>query len=345
MLRTRNWQQLRRGVATAAVVAAPPCKFFYNDVYEVELPPGHRFPMAKYRLARERLQAELGGSAGLATFEVSPLATSDELVTTHDDCYVKRYLEGEFTAKENRRVGFPWSEASVARSLSSVGGTVAAARAVVSPGGPRFAGHIAGGTHHAFADYGEGFCVFSDIAVATNVVLQEAEDVVERVLIVDLDVHQGNGNAVLLQNEYRAFTFSVQCRQNLFSAEQHSDLDIYLPAGAGDDEYLAALVESLPAVFVRFEPCLVFFQSGVDPLASDRLGKLQLSRAGLRARNDLVYNLTLEQPNAPGLVITFGGGYPKDLGPESGAFQEVVEAHSDVYRGAAQKLAEYTTTI
>jgi acetoin utilization deacetylase AcuC-like enzyme len=152
-----------------------PCKLFYNDVYEVHLPQGHRFPMEKYRMVRERLQAELA-SSGLAEFEVSPLATLDEVLTTHEESYVRRYMAGEFTAQENRAVGFPWSEASVARSLSSVGGTIAAARAVSAPEGPLVAGHIAGGTHHAFAGHGEGFCVFSDIAVATNVILLEMGD-------------------------------------------------------------------------------------------------------------------------------------------------------------------------
>jgi acetoin utilization deacetylase AcuC-like enzyme len=325
--------------------------FLYNDVYEVPLPDGHRFPMQKYRHARVQLQQQLdGGSSSdssqpLATFEVSPLATMQELATTHDEDYVRRYLAGEFTARENRVVGFPWSEASVQRSLSSVGGTLAAARRAMAAGGPRITGHLAGGTHHAFHSHGEGFCVFSDIAVATNVLLrelQDEEDPLERVLIVDLDVHQGNGNAVLLQNEHRAFTFSVQCRENLFSTEQHSDLDVYLTAGDGDDAYMAALTQHLPQLFAQFEPQLVFFQAGVDPIATDRLGRLALSREGLRARNKMVFDLTLNAANQPRLVVTFGGGYPTDLDPRSVAFQGIVEAHIDVYSGAAHALAEHS---
>ena len=199
--------------AASAASAARSALFFYNDVYEVQLPEGHRFPMEKYRLVRELLQRRHAAELGVA-FAVAPLATLDELATTHDRDYARRYLSDEFTPRENRVVGFPWSTQSVDRSLSSVGGTLAAARAACAtllqqqqqrrqgaavPSGPVVTGHIAGGTHHAFAAHGEGFCVFSDIAVAANVCLREHADWLERVLIVDLDVHQGNGNAVLFQ--------------------------------------------------------------------------------------------------------------------------------------------------
>jgi acetoin utilization deacetylase AcuC-like enzyme len=185
-------------------------------------------------------------------FAVSPLATLDELATTHDREYVRRYLDNEFTPRENRVVGFPWSTQSVNRSLSSVGGTVAAARvacARLNPAAPSsdlalrpaVVGHIAGCTHHAFAAHGEGFCVFSDIAVAANVCLEEHGEWLQRVLIIDLDVHQGNGNAVLFEQDPRVFTFSMQCRENLFSAEQCSDKDVYVNEGTGDEGYLAGI--------------------------------------------------------------------------------------------------------
>ena len=184
----------RRGSTCGTAASSSP--LFFNDVYEVPLPPTHRFPMEKYRLVRERLQAELSGRAD---FEVSPLATAAELATTHCPDYVQRYIEGEFTPRENRDVGFPWSAASVERSLSSVGGTVAAARAVCSAGGPPVAGHIAGGTHHAFADRGEGFCVFSDIAVAANVILNECAPSAAKLLrpsnpLADADAVRGCGS-------------------------------------------------------------------------------------------------------------------------------------------------------
>lgn len=207
--------------------------------------------MEKYRLVRELLQQRHATDPGVV-FEVSPIATLEELATTHDREYVRRYLDNEFTPRENRVVGFPWSTQSVNRSLSSVGGTVAAARAACArlkpttsysrsgmSTGPTVVGHVAGGTHHAFAAHGEGFCVFSDIAVAANVCLQEHGDWLQRVLIIDLDVHQGNGNAVLFQRDPRVFTFSMQCRENLFSTEQYSDEDVYVSEGTGDDDYLA----------------------------------------------------------------------------------------------------------
>ena len=230
---------------------------YYNDTYHVDLPDGHRFPMEKYRLVREMLQ-QRHAMDGVA-FEVSPLATMDELATTHDREYVRRYLYNEFTPRENRVVGFPWSTQSVNRSLSSVGGTVAAARiacARLNPTapssgialGPAVVGHIAGGTHHAFAAHGEGFCVFSDIAVAANVCLEEHGEWLQRVLIIDLDVHQGNGNAVLFEQDPRVFTFSMQCRANLFSTEQFSDRDVFVPDGTGDEGYLAGDVR-IPSGF------------------------------------------------------------------------------------------------
>ena len=214
--------------------------------------------MEKYRLVREVLQQRRAGD-GVA-FAVSPLATLDELATTHDREYVRRYLNNEFTPRENRVVGFPWSAQSVDRSLSSVGGTVAAARvacARLNPAAPSsglalrpaLVGHIAGGTHHAFAARGEGFCVFSDIAVAANVCLEEHGEWLQRVLIIDLDVHQGNGNAVLFEQDPRVFTFSMQCRENLFSTEQYSDKDVYVSEGTGDEGYLAGTGCILFSVF------------------------------------------------------------------------------------------------
>ena len=312
-------------------------EYFYNDVYEVQLPEGHRFPMEKYRLVRRQLQHILGPGK-LASFTVSPLATMEELRTTHCEDYVARYLSNQFTALENRRAGFPWSPENVNRSLSSVGGTLAAARRVLADGGPRFAGHIAGGTHHAFRDHAEGFSIFNDIAVAANVALQE-NPWLERVLVVDLDVHQGNGNAVLFRDEDRVFTFSMQCRQNIFSEEQQSDLDVWVEKGAGDEAYIAALEQHLPPVFDRVQPQLVFFQAGVDVGQADRLGHLRLTREGLRRRNQHVYDAVLRHGSSPRLVISLGGGYPTDLNPQSQPFRDIVDLHSDVYVMAAQLLA------
>eukprot|EP00977_Amphora_coffeiformis_P028035 scaffold34685_cov183-Amphora_coffeaeformis.AAC.15 len=302
-------------------------------------------------------------------FQVSPLATVTELETTHDPQYIQRYLRGDMTDAEVRNVGFPWSPAGVNRSLSSVGGTVAAARHVVeqimarraatttttssntttsttttttnhgsqSTSALSWAAHVAGGTHHAFYDYGEGFCVFSDIAVAANVVLKEYAHVVRRILILDLDVHQGNGNAILFQNRPEVFTFSMQCAANSFSPKEVSDLDIELPVDCRDETYLLTLKHWLSRIQQEAgEFDLVFFQAGVDGLADDRLGRMALTAQGLARRNEMVYDFCLQQ-NLP-LVITMGGGYPrKDWEP-------ILAAHAAVYTGAYDFLAQVASS-
>ena len=325
----------------ASLPARASTPFFYNDVYHVTLPTTSSFPMAKYRLVREALQRELSYS-GSAVFFESPLVSIDDLPTTHTPEYVRRFLSNELSALENRRIGFPWSPESVNRALSSTGGTVAAMHAVCAPDATaRFAGHIAGGTHHAFADRGEGFCVFNDIAVAANVALRDYTHV-RRILVVDLDVHQGKGGAVLFAGDERVFTFSLHCSGNLFSKRETSDLDVDLPVGAGDHAYLSALSEHLPSLFERIKPQLVFFQAGVDPHASDRFGKLELSSSGLKRRNKMVYDLAAQ--HRARVVLTAGGGYPKDLNPASEAFHHVVQAHLDTYRqcaAGAEKLASH----
>ncbi|CAM9199061.1 unnamed protein product [Discosporangium mesarthrocarpum] len=323
---------------------------FYNDVYEVELPPTHRFPMEKYRMVREGLQRDLGwdrrdgaiSESVDVSFHVSPLATLDDLLTTHDLSYVERYTRGLFTEKENRVVGFPWSLRGVNRTLSSVGGTVGAMHAVCRGtdvvrgrvrercrGGVMLAGHIAGGTHHAFRSRGEGFCVFSDIAVAANVALRDYRGTIKQVLVVDCDVHQGNGNACLFAGNPAVFTFSMHCKSNYFSAVEKSDIDVEMEEGAGDKEYLATLEQWLPELMDRVRPDLIFYQAGVDPLIHDRLGRLKLTREGLRERNRLVYAIALA--NKTPVVVTMGGGYPMDMDPRSEGFYHIVRSHMDVY--------------
>ncbi|KAH8073518.1 protein deacetylase [Aureococcus anophagefferens] len=239
-----------RGLATRPV-------FYYNDVWEFPLPENHRFPMAKYRLVREALQAE--GVA--AAFEPSPLASLTDLTTTHCRGYCERFVGGKLTAAENRNIGFPWSPL--------------ASTALV-------AGHVAGGTHHAFFDRGEGFCVFSDIAVAANVLLRDYGDVVEKILVVDVDVHQGNGNAKLFEGAPAVTTFSMHCDGNYFSEKRASDVDVEVPAGAGDGEYLR-LLKSYVQMLAGGGADVVFLQAGVDPSEHDRLGKLRLTADGYRA--------------------------------------------------------------
>ena len=320
-----------RGLATRPV-------FYYNDVWEFPLPENHRFPMAKYRLVREALQAE--GVA--AAFEPSPLASLTDLTTTHCRAYCERFVGGKLTAAENRNIGFPWSPAGVNRALSSTGGTVAAARAVADArragGGLRVAGHVAGGTHHAFFDRGEGFCVFSDIAVAANVLLRDYGDVVEKILVVDVDVHQGNGNAQLFEGETAVTTFSMHCDGNYFSEKRASDVDVEVPVGAGDGEYLR-LLKSYVQMLAGGGADVVFLQAGVDPSEHDRLGKLRLTADGLRRRNKLLLDAFLRKGSS--VVVTMGGGYPKNLDPASPEYRAIVEAHADVYREAVAASARH----
>jgi acetoin utilization deacetylase AcuC-like enzyme len=203
----------------------------------------------------------------------------------------------------------------------------------VCSGAARVSGHFAGGTHHAFYDRGEGYCVFSDIAVAANIAITSYA-YVGKILIVDLDVHQGNGNAVLFQNNNRVHTFSMHCSGNYFSEKQTSDYDVEVPPGTGDEEYLRLLESSLPPVFDAVRPDLVFYQAGVDILARDKLGKLKVSREGVQTRNKVVYRLCRE--HGARLVVTMGGGYPQQHDPESEAFRHTVQAHADVYRNCLE---------
>jgi acetoin utilization deacetylase AcuC-like enzyme len=329
-------------------------RIFYNDVYEVILPKGHRFPMQKYGKVRRRVQEMIAAlppkeqEKVQCDFQVSPLASFEELTTTHSQEYVKNFLSGNQTDVEIRNVGFPWSPSGVNRALSSVGGTVAAACAVCDAiqerrqqqGGDNkneknaatWSAHVAGGTHHAFYDRGEGFCVFSDIAVAANVVLERYPDVVQRVLIIDLDVHQGNGNAVLFQGRNDVITFSMHCKKNYFSEVQSSDLDIELPEHCTDQTYLSTLNHWLKKINEEGgEYDLVFYQAGVDVISDDRLGRMSLSKEGVLKRNELIYKWADER-GLP-LVITMGGGYPKK------DWEPILDAHSNVYFSAFQYLA------
>ena len=322
---------------------------YYNDVYEVPLPPQHRFPMKKYRQVREKVQDTIAGIPEelrqniQCEFHVSPLVTKEDLITTHSLEYVNRYLLGDLTPEEIRNVGFPWSLEGVNRSLSSTGGTVAAAISVCQARRqqmrkeneknmkPMWSAHVAGGTHHAFKDHGEGFCVFSDIAVAANVALKLFPDIIKRILIIDLDVHQGNGNAVLFQEKPEVFTFSMHCSANYFSKKETSDLDIELPPDCNDQTYLSTCnhwLNTLSRNGGKFD--LIFFQAGVDILSDDRLGRMSISQEGLKRRNKMVFDFA-NKMNVP-LCITMGGGYPrKDWAP-------ILNAHANVYIQAFEYL-------
>lgn len=235
----------------------------------------------------------------------------------HDPAYYDRFVNGALTAQEMRVVGFPWSPALVRRTLASSLGTAQAVGAALECG---FGAQLAGGTHHAFRDRGEGFCTFNDIGVATAVA--RARLGVERVFVADLDVHQGNGTARMFAGDEAVFTYSVHCTQNLYSARERSTLDVDVPMHTGDEAYLELVWSTLVPALVRFQPHLVLFQAGVDPLGGDRLGKLRLTRGGLQQRNRLVYD-AVRSVGAP-LVVCMGGGYSEPI-------ERSIEAHADVY--------------
>lgn len=279
-------------------------KLYYTDIFVLPLPPGHRFPMEKYSLLRQRLLAS--GEFADADFNTPAAATPEELQRAHDPAYVRRVTRGELSAAELKRIGFPWSPGMVERSLRSAGATLAACRAALADG---CSANLAGGTHHAHADRGEGFCVFNDAAVAARAM--QAEGRVERVAIIDCDVHQGNGTAAILHGDDSVFTFSIHGARNFPFDKESSDLDLELPDGTNDDAYLAALDAGLNEVFARSRPDLVIYLAGADPYAGDRLGRLSLSFAGLAARDRRVFSACRER-GIP-VALAMAGGYARPI--------------------------------
>lgn len=291
---------------------------WYADHHDVELPTGHRFPMAKYGAVRRHLERAALDAVFLAAAPAPP-----ELVAgAHDERYVERFMTGALTPREMRRVGLPWSPQLVARTLSSVAGTVEATRHAL--GSARMAGNLAGGTHHAYRDRGEGFCVFNDIAVA--VVAARREFAVDRVLVVDLDVHQGNGTAAIFAEDPDVLTLSLHGARNYPFRKERGDIDVELPDGTGDDAYLAVLADHLGRACRTHHPDLVMYQAGVDGLAEDSLGRLALTLDGLARRDALVFEHVAW--NDARLVVTMGGGYARPI-------EASIEAHAQVYAGLA----------
>ncbi len=268
------------------------------------------------------LREALLSSGVLQAEELVPaeLVEVEALLRVHTRRWVDAVLGNQLDDAELRRLGFPWSQELVLRSLASVGGTCAAGRRALVEG---IGGNLAGGTHHAFADHGEGYCVFNDIAVSIRML--QAERAIRRALVVDLDVHQGNGTAAIFATDPEVFTFSMHGEHNFPFRKQRSSLDVGLPDGAGDDVYLDVLARHLPRVLEAARPDVVYYQAGVDPLAEDALGRLSLSHAGLEARDTFV----LEAARRSGLpvVVTLGGGYARPLDAS-------VRAHIGTYRAA-----------
>jgi len=280
-------------------------RLFPSDRYPLPLPEGHRFPAAKYSLLRRRLEAHAAAGAALEFVEPHA-ATDEELLRVHDRGYVGRVFSGTLTRDEQRRIGFPWSAALVERSLRSTGAAVDAAAAAVEDG---VAASLAGGTHHAGTSWGEGFCVFNDTAVATREM--QARGVARRVLILDCDVHQGNGTAEIFAADPTVFTMSIHGARNFPLRKHPSSLDVPLDDGTDDDAYLAALAPAVVESFGRGRPDLVFYIAGADPYEHDLLGRLRLTKQGLVNRDRMV----LDAARAAGvpLAIVLGGGYSADL--------------------------------
>jgi acetoin utilization deacetylase AcuC-like enzyme len=299
-------------------------KAYYSDRYVIPLPPQHRFPIVKYALIRERLDAE--GTLKAQQLVHPPLIDRDEALLVHTADYYDRLVAGQLSEREIRRLGLPWSTALVGRSRVSVGGTLAAARAALADG---VAANLGGGTHHAFADHGEGFCVLNDIAVAIRVL--RAEGAIRRAAVIDLDVHQGNGTAVIFADDPEVFTLSLHGEKNYPLVKQQSTLDVALADGTETDEYLYALALHLAATLDRFRPDIVFYQAGVDPYFDDRLGRLALTLAGLRERDEMVF-AACRARQLP-CVITLGGGYARQVA-------DTVEAHCNTIRAARMVFGE-----
>ena len=273
--------------------------------YTFPLPSGHRFPIAKYALLRERVVAE--GIVAPECLHDAPRVTRDELLRVHTAEYVDRLTTGELTNDELRRIGFPWSTALVERSYRAVGGTLAAAHFALEHG---VAMNLAGGTHHAFPDHGEGFCVFNDVAVAIRAL--QATSRIQRATVVDLDVHQGNGTHAIFAADPSVFTFSVHGDRNYPFRKVPGSLDIELADRTGDDDYLSRLAHALPGVLARSSPDLVVYLAGADPLERDRLGRLRLTSAGLAQRDEMVLRQCREVGIPVAVVIAGGYGDPID---------------------------------
>lgn len=291
-------------------------KIAYSPIYKYQLPEGHRFPMAKYELLPEQLLYE--GTATEANFFHPDLIDEPTILLTHEAEYWEKLKNLTLTPKEIRAIGFPMSEVLVQRGRYIANGTIQCVLFAQQYG---IAMNTAGGTHHAFSFKGEGFCLFNDIAIAANYCL--FHQIAKRILIVDLDVHQGNGTAQIFRAEPRVFTFSMHGENNYPIRKEQSDLDIGLTDGITDEPYLKILKEKLPQLLDLHQPDLIFYLSGVDVLATDKLGRLSLSMAGCKERDRIVLE-TCKKNGIP-VVVSMGGGYSPNL-------CDIVEAHANTFR-------------
>lgn len=293
-------------------------KLFYTDQFVLPLPDGHTFPMSKYRLLRER--AVLSDLIDTEAFVLPHAATDEELLRAHDSEYIDRATQGQLTENEMKRIGFPWSSHLIERSRRSSGATIEACRAALEDG---VAVNLAGGTHHAFRDHGEGYCVFNDSVVAARTM--QVESRARRVAIIDLDVHQGNGTAKICAGDRSIFTFSMHGAKNYPLRKEVSDLDIELEDGTGDREYLDRLGSGLRTVFEVGKPDLAIYLAGSDPYFDDRLGRLALTKEGLDERDRMVFD-AVKKAGVP-MAISMAGGYAKRV-------EDTVDIHWQTVRRA-----------
>ncbi len=294
-------------------------KVFYSDRFVLPLPEGHRFPMKKYSMLREKVERE--GICGPGELRVPRAVTDEEILRAHDPTYLKKVVAGTLTDKEMRRIGFPWSTRMVERSRRASGGTLDACRVALEEG---LAANLAGGTHHAFAGRGEGFCVLNDSAIAARAL--RAEGLVTQVVVLDTDVHQGNGTASVLRGDPHVFTFSIHGAKNYPFHKEESDLDVPLPDGADDEAFLAALSGALDLVLDQATWDLAIFLAGADPFEDDKLGRLCVTKEGLAERDRMVLEGCRER-DIP-VTVTMAGGYAKKV-------EDTVDIHFQTIKRAA----------
>jgi len=298
-------------------------KIYYSPYYYADIGEGHVFPIKKFELVRDKLLAE-GTLQANEIIEPQP-AKVEDLRLVHTENYITRLVDGTLTAKEVRKLGLPWSKSLVRRTFLAVSGTINASFHALETG---VSSNLAGGTHHAFPDRGEGFCVLNDVAVAVRV-LQQAQQA-QRFLIIDCDVHQGNGTAFIFKDEEEVFTFSMHGAKNYPLFKEQSNLDIELKDGTGDAEYLETLDEALPRIFLH-NPDIVFYLGGADPFEKDKLGRLNLTKKGLYARDEMVVHYAKEH-HVP-IVTVMSGGYALDI-------NDTVEIHCNTIRAVKKVFAE-----
>ncbi|XP_054755038.2 uncharacterized protein SYNPCC7002_A1628-like [Lytechinus pictus] len=303
------------------ISSAPGLPIVHHDGYESYLPPGHRFQMRKFNKLKDVLLHD--GVISKKQISSPVHVIKDELVLVHTEEYIDKFFEGKTSQKEQRVTGFVWNEGLVSRCRYETGGTILGAELALGRG---LVCSTGGGTHHAFPGHGAGFCLLNDMAVASRLLVHRK--MVDRVLIIDLDVHQGDGTALIFQEDPNVFTLSVHCGKNYPVKKQQSDLDVSVDPGTGDDEYMRIIQDHVPPVLTKFRPGLVFFDAGVDPHKDDALGHLELTDQGLFRRDHWVMNEVIQR-GIP-CVAVIGGGYDKDV--------DILAARHSILHRAAKKV-------